>query len=379
MFDTAFTLGLTQFARSLSFPERLQRRPFRNVALEALRARNTGLDALFYDVKALSSEEVFYISDSITAEGLIMIVPPTGAGMLTLCDSVDEYLLRGGKDVHVLAIAGVGGSAIGAAAFARNVADAVGAPVAAIVSGYGLGDVVVETMGGSFFFGWLGHFRSQMETLDDAVGRPQLGAYAQRRLKPEPERRSCLDADTAAELLGDPRLSFHMLAAHSSGNRVLSEALYELRRSNRQRLRALAEGLRIVTFGGRIVMPPEFTDVVDVVGELDWYGEVNSRPQIDTDIRVPLAGHSTNTDLPGSLHVTRVLKEIIGHSLPAVVETATPAPADVEPLAENIPVADAADTVKDEEVSVVPENAPAAPGVRRPAARRRAPKKNSIH
>ncbi|HLP68735.1 MAG TPA: cell envelope biogenesis protein OmpA [Rhizobium sp.] len=379
MFDTAFTLGLTQFARSLSFPERLQHRPFRNVALEALRTRNTGLDALFYDVKALSSEEVFYISDSITAEGLIMIVPPTGAGMLTLCDSVDEYLLRGGKDVHVLAIAGVGGSAIGAAAFARNVADAVGAPVAAIVSGYGLGDVVVETMGGSFFFGWLGHFRSQMETLDDAVGRPQLGAYAQRHLKPEPERRSCLDADTAAELLGDPRLSFHMLTAHSSGNRALSEALYTLRRSDRQRLRTLAEGLRIVTFGGRIVMPPEFTDVIDVVGELDWYGEVNSRPQIDTDIRVPLAGHSTNTDLPGSLQVTRVLKEIIEHSLPAVVETATPAPADVEPLAEDIPVAEAADTTKDEAVSIAPEKAPAAPGARKPAPRRKPPSRKSVH
>jgi len=379
MFDTAFTLGLTQFARSLSFPERLQHRPFRNVALEALRTRNTGLDALFYDVKALSSEEVFYISDSITAEGLIMIVPPTGAGMLTLCDSVDEYLLRGGKDVHVLAIAGVGGSAIGAAAFARNVADAVGAPVAAIVSGYGLGDVVMETMGGGFLFGWLGHFRSQMETLDDAVGRPQLGAYAQRHLKPEPEQRSCLDADTAAELLGDSRLSFHMLAAHSSGNRALSEALYALRRSNRQRLRTLAEGLRIVTFGGRMVMPPEFTDVVDVVGELDWYGEVNSRPQIDTDIRVPLAGHSTNTDLPGSLHVTRILQEIVAKSLPAVIETATPAPVDIEPLAEDVPVAETADTAKDEVVPTAPEKAPAAPGGRKPTPSRKPPSRKSIH
>ncbi len=379
MFDTACTLTLTQFARSLSFPERLQHRPFRNAALEALRARNTGLDALFYDVKALSAEEVFYISDAITAEGLIMIVPPTGAGMLTLCDSVDEYLLRGGKDVHVLAIAGVGGSAIGAAAFARNVADAVGAPVAAIVSGYGLGDVFVEAMGGTFFFGWLGHFRSQMETLDDAIGRPQLGAYAQRHLNPGREGRSCLDADTAAELLGDPRLSFHMLAAHSSGNRVLSEALYGLRRTNPQRVRTLAEGLRIVTFGGRIVMPPEFTDVVDVVGELDWYGEVNSRPQIGTDIRVPLAGHSTNTDLPGSLQVTSVLKEIIGHSLPAVVETATPAREEVKALADVAPVAEAADTATDAVVPIVPENAPAAPGAHKPAARRRAPKKNPIH
>lgn len=378
MFDTAFTLGLTQFARSLSFPERLQRRPFRNVALEALRTRNTGFDALFYDVKALSSEEVFYISDSITAEGLILIVPPSGAGMLTVCDSVDEYLLRGGKDVHVLAIAGVGGSAIGAAAFARNVADAVGAPVAAIVSGYGLGDVFMETMGGAFLFGWLGHFRSQMEMLDDAVGRPQLGAYQQRHLKPQTEQRSCLDADTAAELLGDPRLSFHMLAAHSSGNRVLSEALYRLRRSDRQRLATLAEGLRIVTFGGRIVMPPEFTDVIDVIGELDWYGEVNSRPQIGTDIRVPLAGHSTNTDLPGSLQVTRVLKEIVGHSLPAVIETAAPAAAETQLPPEESGATEPSATAREDVVPTERERAPAATA-RKPATRRKAPRKDAIH
>ena len=57
MFETAFALSLTQFARSRSFPERLQHRPARNAALEPWRLRNTGLDALFYDVKALTAEE----------------------------------------------------------------------------------------------------------------------------------------------------------------------------------------------------------------------------------------------------------------------------------------------------------------------------------
>ncbi len=324
MFETAFALSLTHFARSLSFPERLQRRPGRNAALEPWRLRNANLDAFFYDVKALTAEETFYISDVIAAEGLIMIVPPTGAGMLTLCDTVEEYLVRGGRNVHALTVAGVGGSAIGAAAFARNVADAIGEPVAAVVSGYGLGDIINEAVGGAFFFGWLGHMRNDLEAIDDIVGRPQLGAYQDRHVRELKPNGSCLDADTVKSLLANPELSFHLLAGHSRGNRVLSEALYALKLENPKRLKALAGGLRVVTFGGRITMPPDCRNVVDVIGDLDWFGEINSRPLIDTDIRIPYAGHSTNTGFPGALAVTNILKEIIAHSLPVVIEEKGP-------------------------------------------------------
>lgn len=320
MFETAFALSLTHFARSLSFPERLQHRPGRNAALEPWRLRNANLDAFFYDVKALTAEETFYVSDVIAAEGLIMIVPPTGAGMLTLCDTVDEYLLRGGRDVHALTVAGVGGSAIGAAAFARNVADAIGEPVAAVVSGYGLGDIINEAIGGAFFFGWIGHMRNDLEVLDDMVGRPQLGAYQDRHLIELKPSGSCLDADTVKSLLANPELSFHLLAGHSRGNRVLSEALYALKLEDAKRLRKLAGGLRVVTFGSRITMPPDCRNVIDVIGEFDWFGEINSRPLIDSDVRVPYAGHSTNTGFPGSISVTKILREIVAHSLPAVIE-----------------------------------------------------------
>lgn len=364
MFKTAFALSLTQFARTLSIPERLQRRPARNATLEPWRLRNTGLDALYYDVKSLTAEETFYISDSLGSEGLIMIVPPSGGDMLTICDSVAEYKLRGGSDVHALAIAGIGGSAIGAAAFARNVADAIGEPVAAVVSGYGLGDIINETIGGSFFFGWLGHMRNDLEVIDDVVGRPHLGAYEDRHKLALKARPSALDTDTVETLLADSSLSFHLLAGHSRGNRVLSEALYAIREEDRRRLRELAGGLRIVTFGGRITMPPDCREVVDVIGELDWFGEINSRPQIDSDIRVPLAGHSTNTDLAGALQVTKILKGIIARSLPVVTEQAETA-APVATIAEDAAVspipeleAEAAPEVEIATPAVVAEAAP---------------------
>lgn len=47
----------------------------------------------------------------------------------------------------------MGSSALGAAALARNVADHRRAPVAAIVAGLGLADVVTEALGGWFVFG----------------------------------------------------------------------------------------------------------------------------------------------------------------------------------------------------------------------------------
>ncbi|WP_246318794.1 cell envelope biogenesis protein OmpA [Peteryoungia desertarenae] len=311
MFETAFTLGLTQFARTFSFPERIQHRTARNAALELLRLRNTGFDAMFYDVKSLTAEETFYISDCLGSEGLIIIVPPTGGGMLTLCESVGEFRLRGSKNVHALAVAGIGGSALGAAAFARNVADAIKAPVAAVVSGYGLGDIVNEAIGGAFFFGWLGQMRNSLEAIDDAVGRPKLGAYAKREKRTNEPARTGLDADTVETLLSDPSLSFTLLTGHSRGNRVLADALYAMKAENADKLKALTKSARVVTFGGRIKMPEVFTDVIDVVGELDWYGEINSRPQIPSDVRVPYCGHSTNTDLAGALRVTSILKDIL--------------------------------------------------------------------
>ena len=309
MFQTAFTLSLTQFARALSLPERLQHSPARNLALEGFRQRNFALDALFYDVKVITPEEAFYISDSLAAEGAIMIVPPSGLGALTLCETIDEFVLRGGGNARALAVAGIGGSALGAAAFARNVADALDAPVAVVVSGYGIADVITEAFGGLFFFGHLRGLRPFLESLDDLAGRPRVGAD-----RDETTARASLDTRTVQALLADRRLSFRLLAGHSKGNLVLSAALHNLWKQDEGRVAELARHTKIVTIGTRIAMPPVFTDVVDVMGEWDWFGEINSRPFIHADRRVPQAWHHTNTDLGGHLPVTTTLREILAAS-----------------------------------------------------------------
>lgn len=309
MFQTAFTLSLTQFARTLSLPERLQRSPARNIALEPLRQRNLALDALFYDVNAITPEEAFYISDSLAAEGAIIMVPPSGRGALTLCETIDEFILRGGAEARALAVAGIGGSALGAAAFARNVADAVDGPVAVVVSGYGIADVITETLGGLFFFGHLKGLRPMLESLDDLAGRPKVGAY-----RDGTDARTSLDTRTVQALLADPRLSFRLLTGHSKGNLVLSAALHNLAKRHEERVVELAKHAKIVTIGTRIAMPPVFSDVIDVMGEWDWFGEINSRPFIHADQRIPQAWHHTNTDLGGHLPVTATLRAILAAS-----------------------------------------------------------------
>ncbi|MBP1845335.1 hypothetical protein J2046_003608 [Rhizobium petrolearium] len=325
MFPTAFTHNLTQFARTLSFPERLEKTPFRNLSLEPLRQRNTTLDSLFYDVKTVTPEEAFYISDSLAAEGAILLVPPSGGAPLKLYDTLDEFILDGGLEIDILAVAGVGSSALGSAAFARNIADAAGRSAAVVVSGYGLADVVTEALGGHFLFGYLNNIRHSFEILDEFSGRPKFGAAPY--LSGERLTGSSLDTQTVRAMLGDPRLSFRLLTGHSKGNLVLSEALYDLQKTDRPAAEKLARQAKIVTFSARIAMPPLFSDVIDVMGEWDWFGEINSRAFIANDEVIPQAWHHTNTDLPNHLPVTAVLREILARMAAADrKKTVEPAP-----------------------------------------------------
>ncbi|MFT4182352.1 MAG: hypothetical protein QM636_10595, partial [Rhizobium sp.] len=123
--------------------------------------------------------------------------------------------------------------------------------------------------------------------------------------------RTSLDTRTVRALLADSRLSFRLLVGHSKGNLVLAAALHDLCGQDTRRAATLAERTKIVTIGTRIAMPPLFTDVVDVIGEWDWFGEMNSRSYLAPDRRVAHAWHHTNTELTGHLPVTATLRDIL--------------------------------------------------------------------
>lgn len=308
MLSSLATLQDTQAARAAALPYAALDPAEAAPLLEAFRQRNALLDTLFYDVSRIEGAEARAISPWLAREGSLLYVPPSDAGQVTLCAGRDA-LVQAGKaagPVRGLAVAGVGSSALGSAAFARNVADALGAPVAAVVSGYGLGDFVTEALGGWFYFGArnrLRHFEQELEELleqHSLVGTvPAL--FGDRR-----------GDDTAAVLglLRDPRFDFELLTGHSKGNLVLSEALYALVRYDGPSL-PIARDTRIITVSAVIAMPPAFTDIVDVMGQWDLFGAFNSRAGIPVDVTVPMALHHTNTELDWHLPVTSTFKAIL--------------------------------------------------------------------
>ncbi len=84
---------------------------------------------------------------------------------------------------------------------------------------------------------------------------------------------------------------------HSKGNLVLSEALYAIEGEHPLLAEAVATRSRIVTISAKVGMPSLFKDVIDVVCAWDWFGALNSRPDISAEVVVPHAWHSTNPDL----------------------------------------------------------------------------------
>ena len=195
-----------------------------------------------------------------------------------------------------LAVAGVGSSALGAAAFARNIADALDAPVAAVVSGYGLADVLTEALGGFFLFGALNSLRHGFEKFDNVSKRASLAERSIATI----DGAASLSEDTATVvgLLEDKRFSAKLLVGHSKGNLVISEALYAIQARSQAKANALARRYDIVTISAKIGMPDIFPRVIDVMGQWDGFGALNSRPDIPADIVVPHAWHSTNREFP---------------------------------------------------------------------------------
>lgn len=284
--------------------------------LEGVRQRNAFLDWLFYDIKTILPEEAKAISPWLAAEGAILIVPPSGKGTLTLCRSIGEFVRLGAQNVHTLVVAGVGSSALGSAALARNVADAIDAPVAAVVSGYGLADIVAEASGGFLLFGALNSVRHSFEWLDrlresGVISDPMASdAKLKSTADLSPARRS-KDTRTVQALLTHQGVTFDLLVGHSKGNLVLSEALYAIHDSVPESLKRLVKTARIVTISAKIAMPEGFSHIVDVMGQLDNFGALNSRLDIRTDHLVPAAWHHTNTDLCFHLPVTKTMRQVL--------------------------------------------------------------------
>jgi hypothetical protein len=294
-----------------------------DAALEAFRQRNAALDGFFYDIGILSEEEAARLAPVYAAEGALLMVGPSDRPMLEIFPDLMSFNESIGNPPKTIVVAGVGSSALGSAAFARNVADATGGPVLAVVSGYGLSDLVTEAVGGYFLFGYLNSLRNLMEPFDDMI-RQAKGEYdttlERTGLFQKTVRRS-LDVRVLTELL-ESDLQFDLLVGHSKGNLVISEALYALKDKAPEKLAEIGKAVHAVTISAKIAFPREMKRVTDVIGALDGFGAMNSRFNIRTDLLVPMAWHHTNTEMLFSLPVTEVMKRALKRK-PTAAETET--------------------------------------------------------
>jgi hypothetical protein len=154
-------------------------KPFIEPVLRSGRLWNTALDILFYDVGVLTSAllakgivintqapvnsdspthplATFDLTAQSNPSGCIIVVDSNHAPyvckpFLKINEFFEYANSLEGRAVHTLTVTGVGSSAYGSVAFAWDASVALGEPVATIVPGYGLADVVPQALGG-----WLG-------------------------------------------------------------------------------------------------------------------------------------------------------------------------------------------------------------------------------
>ncbi len=297
--------------------------------LHALRMSNTALDSLFYDINVFWSElflrgtAVVTASDSAphvtkafaelnlgalsNPEGSILVIDAGKAPYVRRFDDVPgflEFANGEGRSIKTVTVTGVGSSALGSAAFAWNVSVTLGEPVAAIVPGYGVADVIQQGLGGWFGFGFTSWIKKNVqETL--AHMAPETAKLGRGLMMTVPGvakvetgapvfQRGSGSSDVLHEILVESKF-IGRLCGHSKGALVIGNAIRDLPE-------ATSEKLEVVTFGCPVSEDERDAEYMQFLGLLDGLGWLNSwgnRPEA-----WPVTHHSTNTLFPLSMPVS---------------------------------------------------------------------------
>jgi len=277
------------------------------LSLKARSQFNTAADAFFYDTEALNEAERSDLAARAQPEGeILMVGPRDGARPACVPYPNLKELMRSVKDMSdTVVITGVGSSALGTAALARNVADCMGHSVIGVVSGYGLADLAGEGLGGWFGLGaanaisrTAAKILATMEKMQElgldsstTTGRASangtgvtLGNIASGFLG------GVTDSDVLKDLL-EAVPGIRYVIGHSKGNFVIDNALKGLSAARRKEL-------KVLTLGAPIYLP---TDVerLQVIGGLDTLGWVNTRAPWGEFSIQPMATHVVKPGLFG--------------------------------------------------------------------------------
>jgi hypothetical protein len=320
---------------------------FLEPALRSLRFANTLLDTLFYDTRVLAADllwrgEIVSTQTSPVSlgtgfaepgfgridlgaltdpEGSILIVDAAKAPFITRFDRADafiDHLTSSARDIQTVTMTGVGGSALGSAAFAWNVSQALGQRVAAIVPGYGVADAVSQSLGGWFGFG-VGDALAEATQHGLAQAAPRTARVGTALVHSTPGHteadRGAPDFHTGCPasdvlhglLLHAPGL--RNLVGHGKGALAIGNALRSLPGTTTRRC-------HVITFGCAIdesipaASYTQFLGLIDVLGALNAWGR-------KAEYR-PFAHHGTNSAIPFSLPVA-LLSRLATASAPPII------------------------------------------------------------
>lgn len=274
----------------------------------SVKQRNTTLDFLFYDVDNLNSEESELLIGETNLEGSIIVVWPEDSGRdigVQKFDGYEKFRAEPGDLLQYFTIAGVGSSDLGAAALARTVANHYGQPVGAIVAGYGIADLLGESLGGWFGLGAANRLMqvfhassvpfsdetTATDTTSDVLAGKSTGSA---------------DSDTLLRVLSDKERQIKLIAGHSKGCLSIAYALQTLALGKDAATKKKAKSIEIITLGAVVEFPAGFNKVKQYLGSIDFFGGMNSRSGIDY-IKWDGAWHHLNTSLPAHMDFSQIL------------------------------------------------------------------------
>jgi len=330
--------------------------------LRTLRYANTVADTLFYDVGLLglrlytrgvtvttnmtqptiaaqttvatlqAAAKFINLSALANPEGSILVIdahrPPFVYRYTDVQDFLDhglkfpdpadsEALHVAPKDVSIITVTGVGSSALGSAAFAWNVSEASHTPVAAIVPGYGLADIVPQALGGWFGFGVHDFVRRMTQRMLVAimpdlakVGRHLSSTATEAEGMDETFRSGSPESDILHDILAAAP-GIKRVYGHSKGALCIQNAMRSLPYER-------YEDLHVTTFGCVVQEEQATVDYNQILGRIDSLGQLNSWgnwPEMWIN-----SWHSTNSLLPATMHVTDLVTKDIRAEDPVNVD-----------------------------------------------------------
>ncbi|WP_422039990.1 hypothetical protein [Roseibium sp.] len=278
---------------------------------DVINNRNALLDRLFYNTSNLSEDELAMLLSQRNDEGSILVVSPsdrTRKDAVRKFEDFASFRAAPGELLQRFVIAGVGSSDIGAAAFARSVANRYDTPVGAIVAGYGIADLMTEALGGWFV---LGAANRMLDTYQRFFNIPGSTAPADKPLTTTAAPRLGgnayqSDTQTLLRLLREPERNVVSVAGHSKGCLSIAYAMNALALGDDEAALERARQTRVVTVGAVTAFPTGFNNCAQYIGDIDWFGGMNSRLKVP-HTKVDKAWHHLNTELPYDLDFDAVL------------------------------------------------------------------------